>query len=103
MGMGIFGFINNIIVLMCIDIVFSGTVIVMTATVSVSSCTDTDSCYICLHRVLLGVSYIVVFIFSAFDFIFSLLEIILSFIVLMITIFDLTFSDIVSSFFNEKF
>ena len=65
-----------------------GTVIVMTATVSVSISTDADSCCVCFHRVLLGVSDKVVFIFSAFDFIFSLLEIIISFIVLMITIFD---------------
>ena len=79
-----------------------GTVIVMTATASVSISTDADSCCVCLHPVLLGVSYKVVSIFSAFDFIFSLLEIILSFIVLMITIFDLTFSNIDSKFFSEK-
>ena len=101
--MGIFGFINSIIVLMCTGAVLSGITIVMTAIVSVLICTDTDSCYICLHPVLIGVSYTDVFIFTVFNLIFSLLEIILSFIVLMITIFDLIFSDIVSRFFNEKF
>lgn len=83
--------------------VLIGTVIVMTATVLVSISTDSDSCYICLHRVLLGVSYKDVFIFTAFNLIFSLLEIILSIMVLMITIFDLRFSDIVSRFFVKNF
>ena len=91
MRMGIFGFINSIIVSMCIGSVLSGTAIVMTATVSVPICTDADIYYICLHPVLLGVSYKVVSVFSVSDFIFSLPEIILSFIVLIITIFDLTF------------
>lgn len=101
--MGIFRFINSIIVSMCTGTVLSGTTIVMTATASVPICIDADIYYICWHPVLLGVSYKVVFIFSAFDFIFSLIEIILSFIVLMITIFDLIFYDIDSRFFYEKF
>ena len=82
--------------------VLTGTAVVMMATASVSICTDTDSYCACLHRILLGVSYKVVSVFSAFDFIFSLFEIILSFIVLIITIFDFSFSDIDSRFFSEK-
>ncbi len=101
--MGIFGFINSIIVSMCTGTVLSGTTIVMTATAFVPICTDADIYYICWHPVLLGVSYKVVFIFSAFDFIFSLIEIILFFIVLMITVFNFSFSNIDTRFFYEKF
>lgn len=101
--MGIFGFINSIIVSMCTGIDSSGTTIVMTDTVAVTICTDAVSYYGCLHLVWLGVSDTVVFIFTTFDFTFSLGEIILSFIVLMITIFDFIFSDIVSRFFIKKF
>lgn len=82
-------FICSTIVLICTGVVLSGDTIVII-------CTDAVSYYGCLHLVWLGVSDTIVFIFS-------LGEIILSFIVLMITIFDFIFSDIVSRFFIKKF